>query len=346
MVVKSESIKSMAARDLRKLLLKCVLSDGEVSRAAFAQWEKLVVFDDLDFQSFKLLPAVYLKLLRHNWESRHFLRIKGAYRRTWAENQLLLTHLHDLFAELNESKIEFIVADETIRLAEIYNDSGIYSLQNFGLIAAFGVKARLSRKVIENGWATAEKNIELSFCQKEKVSNLRIFWVNDAEFRARAKTTGNVLIKGFSRPALSLEEQIINLCRKEFVPFQDEESRWQFIVSEIFNRQKPDRAKLISAAQEHDAALELIEMLQSLKNDFDVNIKNDLIVELRRNSMNKLSSLKRKAKILWQSYRTLKKYGNSKIGFYEFLAQRWNADSKKKFLEHAGQTGIKILKSK
>src|SRR5438067_951183 len=78
---------------LRKLLLECILSDATVS-IEFATWERLIVFDDLDPQSFLLLPLVYLKLLENKIESGDlFLRIKSIYRRTWAENQILSKHL-------------------------------------------------------------------------------------------------------------------------------------------------------------------------------------------------------------------------------------------------------------
>jgi len=331
---------------LRKLLLKCILSEGEVSREAFARWEGSVVFDDLDFEAFKLLPAVYLKCLRYQWQSPFLLRIKGAYRRTWTENQLLLAHLHDLLSALTDSQIEFLVADETLRLTHICNDLGIYSLQHFSLAAPFRVKKNFDQILFDSGWESIEKGTELTFSQKEKVSNLRIYWLGDAEFETQIKIAGNVLIKDISRPTLSLERQIINLCEKEFISCREEQSRWQYITSEFLNRETLDHPKLASIARQRSVAHHLADMFKSLKEDFEVDIDEGLIVELRRSSLNRPPSLRRKIANLWQSYRTLRKHGNSEISFREFLAQRWEADSNTNLLKHAAKAGMRSLQSK
>jgi hypothetical protein len=332
---------------LRNLLLKCVLSEKEASKKALEEWERTVVFDDLDIGSFKLLPAVYLRSLEHLSTGKYFLRAKGAYRRTWAENQLLLSHLDGLLSELTDARTAFVVADEALRLTQFYDDLGIYSLQGLRLAAPFGEKGSIGRKLAESGWDATDQNIELTFCRKENAFHVRIYWLDDAEFEATTKDAGNILINGNARRIVSFEEQLISLCELEFITSRETECRWQFVASEILDRGILNTSKLRSAARRRDISRPLADMLQNLKVELDVNIADDLIVELRNNSLNKLSSANRRIRSLRQSYRTAAAtQGLANISFRQFLAERWKADSNAMLVKHAVKAGIKFLWSK
>ena len=347
--LKNKTIKSSApasAQYLRNLLLKSILSPKEASKKALAEWEGTVVFDDLDIESFKLLPAVYLKCLEHLPTGDYLLRAKGAYRRTWAENQLLLSHLDSLLSELTDAKTAFIVADEALRLTEFYDDLGIYSLQDLKLAAPFREKRSISQKLLENGWAANDQDIGLTFCRKEKAFNVRIYWLDDAEFEATTKDAGTILVNGTTRPILCLEEQVIRLCELEFVAFREIESRWQFVASEILNRGMLNPSRLKSAARRRGVGRPLAEMLQNLKDELEVEIPDVLISELRSSSPNRLLAAKRKIRSLLQSYRTAKTDGISNISFRQFLAKRWKTESNAMMLKHAVKAGVRFLRSK
>jgi hypothetical protein len=331
---------------MRNLLLKCILTEGESSKEALAEWERSIVFDDLDIGSFKLLPAVYLKCLARGWTGTYALRAKGAYRRTWAENQLLLSRLDSLLSRLTEAKISYVVADEALRLTQFYGDLGIYSLQELRLAAPYGEKGPIGEKLVEGGWETVGQDFGLTWCRNENAFNIRIYWLDDAEFQSSVKGGGNILIQGTLRPILPLEEQLVSLCEREFIAFRELESRWQFVASEILNRGAPSVPRLISTARRRGVSRQLADMFQTLKDELGVNIPDDLIVNLRNSSPNTLTSAKRTFGRLWQNYRTAKTYRNSNLSFPRFLAERWSADSNAMAVKHAVKAGIKFLRSK
>ncbi len=300
----------------------------------------------MDIGSFKLLPAVYLKSHERLSTGSYFLRAKVAYRRTWAENQILLSHLDSLLSELTDAKIAFIIADEALRLTQFYDDLGVYSLQDLRLVAPFGEKRSISQKLLENGWDKTDQNIGLTFCRKEKACNVKIYWLDDTEFEATIKDAGSILINGTIRPILSPEEQMIRLCEMEFIAFREIESRWQFVASEILNRGLMNPSRLKSAARRRGVGRPLADMLQNLKDELEVDVSTDLISDLRSSSPNRLSAASRKIRSLRQSYRAATTHGVSNISFLRFLAQRWNADSHAMMVKNAVKAGIRFLRSK
>lgn len=336
-------------KKLRNLLLKSILSDGEDSINSFVEWEKQIVFDDLDFQSFKLLPAVYLKL-PENFESRLKLRIKGAYRRSWTENQLLLNSLKTLFSALKSAKIEFIIADENIRLIEIYNDTGIYSLQNFSIAAPISSKKEFAQILSENCWESCKEELESTKFKQDKALNINILWLNDKEFAAQSKDKELVLVDNELQPIVCAEEQILNLCEEEFLISGDEKNRYQFIVSKIFQTQNIDAQKLILLAQRRRSAHPLAQMLEKLENDFAIKISIELLNNLQQSKRTgRIFSIKQKIETLKNSYRIYaesEKQSGANPKFLEFLAKRWKIESNKVLLKHAVKSGIRLLQAK
>jgi len=318
-------------KDLRKLLLKFILLEGEDAVAAFAEWERLVVFDDSSFQSFKLLSAVYPKLLEHNLGSRLLLRIKGAHRRTWTENQLLLTHLNDLFADLNALQINFIVADEAFRVTEIYNDLGIFSLQNFSVMAPIRQKKELCGRLIENLWEICDDGVGRTHCKRDKVSGVDLLWTDDKEFDDQCEGAERDLVEKISVPIVRVEAQILNLCENRFMVHGDEESDWQFIAGALFKSGKIDSSKLIELARRRRLTYELAKMIDLLAGDFDLKVPHDLLAELGKSRPpGRVMLIGGRINSIRQDYRLYlqdeTRHG-PRAGLIEFLERRWGVDS-------------------
>jgi hypothetical protein len=343
-----KAIEPLSDKDLKTLLLKFILLEGEDSIAAFSTWERLVVFDDASFQSFKLLSAVYPKLLKHDISSRLFLRIKGAHRRTWTENQLLLAQLTDLFADLNARRINFIIADEAFRLTEIYEDPGIFSLQNFSVIAPIRQKKEFCGRLIEHLWETGEDGVVRTSFIKDKSLAINIVWVDDKKFEQLLKEADTAVVRDSGYPIVRPEEQILNLCENRFLIHGDEESDWQFIACALFKSGKINSPTLIEFAKRRHLTHELAGMIDALAADFDVRVPTDLLAELRkRRRFGRVLSLERRIKNLSQDYQIFLEYETreeSKAGFIEFLERRWGVDSYGDLIRHGVRSCIRLLK--
>ena len=338
-------MQSISAKNLRKLLLKFILLDGEAALNYFIEWEKQIIYDDLDFQSFKLLSAVYPKLLKNNFQSRLFSRIKSAYRRTWAENQLLLNYLNELFSILNTAEIKFIIADENIRIPEIYSDFGIFSLQNFSIITPLSSKNYVCQKLSENDWGICGEEIGQMQVFKNKSLHIKVLWISDEVFSIHLKNVERVLVKAKLQPIMCREEQILNLCTNELLMVNGGESRWQFIVSALFKYQKINANRLVELARRKHLAHQLAKMLQKLTDDFGIGIPVNLIDDLKKSpKVGKIALISQKIQNLRQSYQLFSKY--EKISFLEFLAERWKRDSYKALFKHVLQSGRRLLQTK
>ncbi len=342
-------LQSINAKRLRKLLVKSILLEPERSRMAFDEWERLVVFDDLDFESFKLLPAVHHKTHSNDATRPLSLRIKSAYRRTWTENQILLTNLRDLFESLAAGAIWIIIADETLQLAEIRNDIGIYSLANFGLMAPISRKKEFLQILIENSWDTENDGIEITRCKKDRTSHINVLWLSDFDFDSRMKTSESILVKDCAQSILSAEEQVLNLCAREFSISGDENSHWQFVIFELFNAQKIDPDRLTLLARKRWLSNKLAHMLQILIDDFEAKIPFELVEGLRKcPKASKAVSIRRKIRNLRESYQMFQEYGDqtgSKARFLEFLAERWKTDSNIVLIKHAVKSGLRLFQT-
>lgn len=77
----------------QKLLLKAALLQGTVATDSWQQWKASVDIENLDQESYQLLPLLYGNLSAHDVTDEHMGRLKGVYRRSWCENQVMLQNL-------------------------------------------------------------------------------------------------------------------------------------------------------------------------------------------------------------------------------------------------------------
>ncbi len=336
---------------LRKLLLKCVLSGGKASVTAFEEWEKLIVFDDLDAESFLLLPLVYLKLLENEIESgKFFLRIKSIYRRTWTENQILSKHLSLLFRLFEKSKLPFVSASDELTLINLYNDFGAFSLQEFAIFAPFQNKPEFSQLLAENGWETISDKNEKTEFRLNDLFSLEISWKTRADFSHCRRRAERKEIFGTQSLMLEPEEQMINLCAGKFLSFRENNVHWQIVAGSLFRKRRIDDEKLISNAQERFLSAETAEMLQNLTGDFGIEIPKKIVRALKQNQNNgRLNLLRRKLRNLRKDYANATEYGQYRYsfgGFIEFLSERWEVNSSGRLIIRAEQTILEIWRTK
>ena len=336
---------------LRKLLLKCALSNGKTSVTAFEEWEKLIVFDDLDAESFLLLPLVYLKLLENEIKSgKFFLRIKSIYRRTWTENQILSKHLSRLFQLFEKSELPFVGASDELTLINLYNDSGAFSLQGFAIFAPFQNKPEFSQLLAENGWKTIFDETEKTEFRLNNLFSIEIDWKTRANFSHCRRRAERIKIFGTQSLLLEPEEQMINLCADKFSPYRENNVHWQIVAGSLFKKRQIDEEKLISDARDRRLSAETAEMLQNLTSDYGIKIPQKIVRALKQNQNNgRFNLLRQKIRNLRKDYVDATEYGKYRFsfgGFIEFLSERWKVDSSGRLIIRAEQTILKIWRTK
>ncbi|MFB2939249.1 nucleotidyltransferase family protein [Aerosakkonemataceae cyanobacterium BLCC-F154] len=118
----------------QKLLLQAALWQGEAAINSWQTWRKTVNIDDIDRESYRLLPLVYRNLSAHNVTDSHLGRLKGVYRRTWVENQVLFQEIASILDALKSAGIETMLLKDAALNLYYYQDYGLRTIENFDFL--------------------------------------------------------------------------------------------------------------------------------------------------------------------------------------------------------------------
>ena len=116
------------------LLLRAALFEDERGRSAWRAWRAEADLDNIDQASFRLLPLVYRNLERLGEEDPWLGRLRGFYRRAWAENQILFRRLAVAIGQLGEQGIETIVLKGAALASPDYRDVGTRPMADVDLL--------------------------------------------------------------------------------------------------------------------------------------------------------------------------------------------------------------------
>lgn len=107
---------------LQEQLLRAALLDGEAARQAWQQWRTAIVVDEeLDRGSFRLLPLLYHNMHRLGVRDPFMQRLKGVYRRAWVENHRLFHQMRPLLQSFNELGIRTLLLKGAPLACAYYN---------------------------------------------------------------------------------------------------------------------------------------------------------------------------------------------------------------------------------
>lgn len=115
----------------QELLLDAALAEGDAAIAAWRDYLDRVAFDATDFGSSRLLPLVYRNLNSLGYDDPYMGRMKGIYRRVWAENQKNFQHLPGIFAAFAKAGIPAMLLKGSALLLLCYRDFGLRAMGDF-----------------------------------------------------------------------------------------------------------------------------------------------------------------------------------------------------------------------
>jgi hypothetical protein len=109
----------------QKLLLQAALLQGEVAINSWQKWKTLVNIDDVDQESYRLLPLLYQNLSAHNVTDPYIGRLKGVYRRSWVENQVWFQKIRSILGSFQETNIKIMMLKDPALNLHYYQDYGL-----------------------------------------------------------------------------------------------------------------------------------------------------------------------------------------------------------------------------
>jgi hypothetical protein len=118
----------------QQLLLQAALWQGEPAIEAWKKWQINTKLETLDPGSYRMLPLLYHNLSVHGIEHPTLSKMKGVYRHTWAQNQLLLYRITQVLIALQEAEIPTLLLKGAALITLYYQNQGLRPMSDFDLL--------------------------------------------------------------------------------------------------------------------------------------------------------------------------------------------------------------------
>jgi len=135
------------------LVLHAALDEREAARTAWERWRAVVEFDDVDHGSTRLLPLVYRNLGPDSFDAEVGGRLKGLYRRSWSQNQLLFKRAAGAIAALEGAGIETLVTKGASLATLSYGDVGVRPMDDADVLVPIDKTTEAIEVLIAAGWS-------------------------------------------------------------------------------------------------------------------------------------------------------------------------------------------------
>ncbi|RPI71217.1 MAG: hypothetical protein EHM47_10720 [Ignavibacteriales bacterium] len=140
----------------QELLLKAILLHGNDAIAAWKEWKGIIDFDKIDPGSYRLLPLLYNNLIKNEVKDKKLDMLKGIYRRTWFENQILSYQVVKILDIFNNSGIKTLVLKGIALINIYYRDYGLRPMSDIDILIPTEKAADAFIILKKLGWSASE----------------------------------------------------------------------------------------------------------------------------------------------------------------------------------------------
>jgi hypothetical protein len=155
-------------------LLRATLAHGDAARAAYEAWARLVPFDAIDAEGYRLVPGLSRALDAAGVVDAVTPRLQGIRRRTWYANQLALPVIDASLAALGRAGIQHRVLGGALSILHGRNDRGAYPLDALDLLLPPARHDAALAALIALGWKRARRSDGVHLLTHEKVGHLAV----------------------------------------------------------------------------------------------------------------------------------------------------------------------------
>ncbi|HKT82312.1 MAG TPA: nucleotidyltransferase family protein [Solirubrobacterales bacterium] len=134
------------------LVLHAALDSKPDAMAAWERWRGRVDFDDVDHGSTRLLPLVYRNLGPSSFDAEVAGRLKGLYRRSWSQNQLIFKRAAEAISVLDGAGIETLVTKGASLALLSYGDVGARPMDDVDVLVPIERAADAIEALSAAGW--------------------------------------------------------------------------------------------------------------------------------------------------------------------------------------------------
>jgi len=152
--MKGSLVKGICLPDSRQeLLIKAALLHGGDALAAWRKWKDSTDLDHVDGGSYRLLPLLYRNLVAEGVKHPLMGKLKGIYRRSWYENQMLFHHAADIVQSLKEAGVRVMLLKGVATVLAYYrNEYGIRPMDDCDILVPREQVETAFARLRETGW--------------------------------------------------------------------------------------------------------------------------------------------------------------------------------------------------
>jgi hypothetical protein len=280
-----ESLNNLGLSSEHKLLLQAALQEGEKAINAWPQWINTVNIENLDNESYFLLPVLYPNLVKHEVKHPEITRIKGVYKRNWYNNQLQVTTLTTILNSFAEANLNSFVLGDLALATNYYSDLGMRPIHAIELLVSSEDAVIAFQLLRHLGW---QSKVDLTpkfmaFYPKIGLVNnsgkrCHLYWRYWGESFSKnefLKYACNTQINGVSTYIFKPEQQLLGICWQGCI------SESNFLVPWVADAQQILRLYehqinweyLIKKGKSYSLLVPLIMLLNSLEQIFQLPLK-------------------------------------------------------------------------
>jgi len=292
----------------QELLLQAALLKGGKAMTAWEQWRSNADIDSLDHGSHRLLPLLY-RNLHGRGDDPCMDRLKGVYRRTWYENQMLFHTIASLLGSFHRAGIGTIVLKGAALTMLFYKDLGLRPMNDFDVLVHTDQAIHAIRLLKEYGWKPryfdpdagyisvayshgfvddAGREFDLhwhAMAQCRNADSDDDFWQGSVETEIR-----DVPTRVFSKA-----DQLLHVCVHGAKWNETPSFRWVADAMTILNDAgRVDWGRLIVQAEKRRLILPLLDTLSYLKDVFQAPVEPEIVGSLRDKPVLKVERLEYK----------------------------------------------------
>jgi len=290
-----------------ELLLRAALLRGPTALSAWAQWKSTVDFDDIDSESYRLVPQLYCSLRDQAVSDPLLGRLRGIYRRTWYQNQLRFHAMARPLRLLHEAAIPIMLLKGAALILQYYRDYGMRPMADFDVCVP-GDRASAAIELLRTEGFTPcgapEESLIDAITNPDRHSELEFAdaagHVFDLHWRLFAESIkpdvsapfwqDSVEMEALGMPmrTLSPADQLLHVCVhgivRGAVGYEVSRVRWVMDVLTIIKTSGDalDWTRLVAQAHRCGFIPPLRAGLEYLRRTFDAPIPDEVLRELRR----------------------------------------------------------------
>lgn len=339
----------------QQLILQAALLQGEAAINSWQRWRTLINIDDVDQDSYRLLPLLYRNLSAHNVTDPYIGRLKGVYRRIWVENQVWFQQIRSILGSFQEADIKIMLLKDPALNLHYYQDYGLRYIDNLDFLINPTDVLKAIKLLQELGWTAKGKilNPTIPFShyigfENESKQYLSLRWHLFADgFNENAETEfwQNAIltqVNDFPVYLLSATDQLFYTCvfgglTNSISPIS------RLVDAAIILQSYPleiDANRLLTLAEKYRFIILLKSRITQLQEILNLPISSLILPELQKLSISKFehqeyqmitskenTTLNRLKKRYFQYYRTVNTDDFNVFNFFSYLQSIWGLEN-------------------